>query len=510
MEPQTLTLQPFQIFRRSSKLSVVNLTGYGLSLLTGLVVARLLGPENVGILAVVGVWTFYLRLLRPGWLSVAGREMPPLFGSGQHGEARRIQNVALTGELLFSLIPCVVLVVAGALSHHLVIRISLWLSAAAFAVTTVQSAFQGLLFVYHRFDLVVRMTLILSIGGPAGTLLMLPWLGIYSPLVMPALAAAMALIVVVRQRELFRFRPAWDWATGKRLTRVGVSLTLLTAVGWAYLMSDRPAILAAGIPLATFGYYAFASNVVRGLAQVFWDFTAVLQPALWQEMGRRGSVQDISAEIMRVWVPYVAAGCAAVSFGQAAFGAVVAWIAPAFARSVQVFEVLLFVLVFHSATQLPNLILSASLVNRQHILVLLGGGGLALNVVVLYLLARAGCGLPIIAAASMGVDAVIAVVGYAAMHWHLFRSWKPALGWYGMLVGLAALTVVVYGVFQHGALTYSPGRHIGPLVLRTLIASSVWGSVAVLMRRWWVPASDQLTAPLGAPRPSLVVRGSVG
>jgi len=479
----------------------VYVVGYGLSLATSLVTARVLGPEGVGILALVGVWTFYLRQLRPGWVSAAGREMPPLLGSGQRGEARRIQNVALTGELVCSVVPCAVLVVAGWWSSSPIVRTSLWISAGVFGITTLQGSLQSLLYVYQRFDLIVRMNLVLSVAGPIGVLLTLRWLGIYSPLVMPAVAAALAVMLLARHRELIGYRPAWDWATGARMAKVGFSLSCLSAVGWAYFMSDRPALLAAGLPLAVVGYYAFASNLVRGLAQVFWDFTAVLQPMLWQEIGRRGSVQGVSGEIVRVWVPYMAAGCAVITLGQAVFGAVVKWVAPTFAPSVPVFEILLFLLVFQNATQLPNLILSSALVNRQNFLLRFWAAGLVLNVTVLYTLARVGCGLPALAAASMAVDVVIVIISYAAIHRDLFASWKPARRWYGSLVGLAALTVGLYGMLQCRVFAYSPGGSVWvPLALRTGTALLVWGGVALGVRQWWVSTGSHVTEPLGSPR----------
>src|SRR5713226_7611023 len=125
------TLHPLRILRQSSKLSMSAVLGFALTLGVNLAIGRYLLPEDVGILAVVGVWTFYSQLLKPGLLSTAGRDVPHLLGEGDHQEARRVQNVALSAELLFAVIPFIVVCVAALFYQSRIIRAAFWVGAAS-------------------------------------------------------------------------------------------------------------------------------------------------------------------------------------------------------------------------------------------------------------------------------------------------------------------------------------------------------------------------------------------
>lgn len=477
-------LSPQHIFKQSSKLSAVKVIGCFVALAVNIVAARVLGPEKIGILALIGAWVFYLRLVRPGLISAASREIPHLLGKGQAEQARALQNIALTGELAWTFVPCLVLLGVGFFYSSALVRFGFWASSAAFLVNFMQEASVNLLAARQRFDLIARWNAVMSIAAPLGVLLTIHWLGVYAPLLIPAAAAGIALVFMRETRKAISYRPQWNWPAARSMAKVGISLTLLTLVLWAYFMSDRPAILAAGLSLTAVGYYAFASNIVRGVAQVFWDFTGVLQPILWKEMGRRGSVAAVRGELVRLWIPYMVAGCTAVTLGQAAFGAVVAWLVPRFAPSVAVFELLAFLLVFQNATQLPNLILNSTTLGRQNTLIALWSAGLAFNVAVLYALARAGFSLKAIAAASMAIDLAVAIAGYAAIHRYLFSSWRQARGFYSWLCAAAAAVVGLYAAFQQGIFAYQPRHEASALMWRLLLSACVWGVFWALVYRW--------------------------
>jgi O-antigen/teichoic acid export membrane protein len=489
-------LKPLAIFKQSSKLSMTYVVGYGLAFVANIATARVLGAELVGVLAVVGVWMFYLRLLQPGLLNALSREMPHLLGQGDVAGARRLQNVALTGELIFAGVPLLVLFLAGWTTSHSLIRIGLWLSMAAFSITAMQHALMVPLYARQRFDLIVRITVAVSVLQPLGVLVSLPWLGIYSPWLMPSVAGIIALGILWRHREVVQYRPMLERATARQLIRVGLPLTALGFFQWGYLATDRAAMLAAGVPLAMFGMYALASNVVRALAQVFWDFTSVLQPILWKSLGQHGSVRGISREVTSLWLVYTAMGCVAVTLAQVGFGALVGWWLPTFAQAVPVFEILVFLLVFQNSTQLPTLLLNSTLLNRQHVSLLLWGGALAVNAAAIFAAARAGLGLEAIAATSIGVDVVVAGASYVVTHRSLFNNPHAAWRFYGGLLGLAAVTLGLYLVFQWRPLAYEPTRAVWEsLVRRALLALAVWAAVAVVVWRRWVRTGDTVGEP---------------
>ena len=303
MDADSLSL--WGIFKKSSKLSASSLLGFVLMLWANFTIARVLGPETVGVLALVGVWRFYTGLVKPGLLAGASRDIPHLLGEGNEIEARRLQNVAITGEVIFSLLPLAVIIAAGFCYGSSVIRATLWFTAIVFEITALQTIFTGMLYVHQRFEIIARIRFLTSLVTPALIIITVSWLGIYSPVLAPGITGLVALTMVFGYRQVIAYQLAWDWTSARMMFKVGLPLTALTFVGWAYFMSDRPAILAAGVSLAVVGYYSFASTLIQAAAQVFYDFAAVLQPILWKEVGRFGAVSSLNRDIVRTWIPYM-------------------------------------------------------------------------------------------------------------------------------------------------------------------------------------------------------------
>lgn len=493
-------LNALAIFKQSRRLSAVNLLGYALALVVGIMTARALGPENMGVLALIGTWAFYVQLVKCGLLDGAGREMAHRLGQGRGEEARRIQNIAMTGEFASLALLAGLLVIIGWCYHTPVVRIGLWLAAISVVLNGVRVIWTTPLTIHQRFDIIARVNLLLAVVTPLGVLLTLRKLGIYSPLVMPVVTGLLAVLLLSRSRRLVAYRRVWEWATARRLMSEGFPLALLTMVMWAYFMSDRPAILAAGLSLTMVGYYTFAANFVRGLAQLFWDFTSVLQPSLWRSFGAHGSVRAVSHEVTRLWLVYTFVSCAMATAAQAGFGALVHWVAPRFIPSIRIFEVLVFLLVAQNSIQLPTLLLNSKVLNRQHVSLWLWGAALVINTAALYGLARAGMSLVGIAAASMGIDAVLAVIAYGTVHGELIASPRMAKTFYSRLIGLVVISVGLYGLFQWGPFAYDEAHAVWPpLLLRSVTACVVWGGLAVAIAHRWRTLSEPVQEILLAP-----------
>jgi hypothetical protein len=267
------------------------------------------------------------------------------------------------------------------------------------------------------------------------------------------------------------------------------------------------------VSLTALGFYAFAGSLVRMISQVFDDFAAVLQPILWTEMGRHGSVGGLSEAVTRVWLAYCIAGAVAASLAQAGFGLLVAIAVPNFLPSVPLFEVLVFMLLINNSVALPNLVLGAKTVNRQNTLLVLWGTGLAVNVAAVALVARSGAGLRSVAAASMAVDALLVGVGLALAHKHLFATVRAGWDLYGWMMLFLLTDVALYFLFQWGSFAYRPKSILVPAALRLTAALVVWlpvgGSLYIWLRTRQARLQDGEApddSPHVAPGDSLAVR----
>src|SRR4030042_1495198 len=85
----------------TSAKAVAALAGLGVTLYAG----TILLPEEYGTYGLLSLWLTYVTLATPGLYLAAGREVPVLLGKGQEKEALKVQNIAISSELLYTIVP---------------------------------------------------------------------------------------------------------------------------------------------------------------------------------------------------------------------------------------------------------------------------------------------------------------------------------------------------------------------------------------------------------------------
>ena len=127
-----INLNLFAILKSSAKLSGANLVGVSLTFLQHLITARVLGPDLLGAIRFLGLWSFYAGLIKTGVFDGAQREMLHLIGQGKQDHAISVQNLGLAVEGIFTILPVGVMLGASFFYDDPLFKYGMILTALSF------------------------------------------------------------------------------------------------------------------------------------------------------------------------------------------------------------------------------------------------------------------------------------------------------------------------------------------------------------------------------------------
>jgi O-antigen/teichoic acid export membrane protein len=396
--------------------TVAALTGLGVTLYA----ATILLPEEYGTYGLLILWLTYVNLVTPGMYIAASREMPVFLGKGQEQEATRVQNISLSAELLFTIIPTAVALGAAFIYTDTIMRNGLLIIAVSFIAIRLSNIWAQMIFTRERFNTVALVNIIIAVVSPAVIFISLRWLKIYAMILGPPVAYAISLIYYwTRGRIGFRFK--LDRQEITRLTKVGVVLQGLVVVTIAFRMADRT-IIASMLPLEQLGLYVFAIGFLTYGLSFFEDFARVLQPVLWRHAGTAASIFKGFQDTRRIAV-YLALGTGIViPLAQLAFTLIATLITKKYIDSIPIFYVLSYNLYLMAIAVVPSLILNSSLVNKQNIALLFYAIGLAVSIGLDILVVRLGYGVIGIAWVTIASQGAVTLVLYYIIKKYVFEG----------------------------------------------------------------------------------------
>lgn len=299
--------------------------------------ATILVPEEYGVYGFLGLWIMYAALIRPG-LTISGyREIPVLLGKGEENEALRIQNIAVTSDMVYSVLPFVVILGASLFFSEPILKIGLIITAISYGATQLVNYWVGINFLRQNFNIVAKGRLIAAIVSPLVIVASVHWLRVYALLIVP-IFIAIILWVYYWKRGPINFRFTLDWKETVRLVKIGVVLQTGALALWGFRLADRT-IIASTLSLEQLGLYTFAIGFIIRLLMIPTDFTNVLQPILYKELGRAPSVFEGFKDTKRVAV-YLALGAAMlIPVSQLGFYLVVSLLTTKYINSIPIFIV---------------------------------------------------------------------------------------------------------------------------------------------------------------------------
>lgn len=414
------------IIKNSFKFSAVRAIAILIGVPVTIYVATILTPEEYGLYGFLGLWLMYAGLIGPGILGAGSREVPVLLGREKEEEAARVQNVSISAELLYLVLPLAVILGASFFFSDPTIKFGLIIVAASYAASRLSACWSSINFVREKFNVVAKGNLIVAILAPVVILAGVNSLGVYTLLIGPLIANAVLWIYLLKRGRIgyrFTFHRTEVW----RLLKVGIVLQALTFVFWAFRLADRT-IIAATLPFEELGLYTYAMGFLMFALVLPTDIGKVMQPILWREAARTKSIFTGFSDTKRIAI-YVALGVSVlIPAAQLVYYLVMNLITIKYIASITVFNVLSYNLYLASIVVIPGLILNSSIVNKQRITLFIYAIGLALNVVFDLLIIKLGYGIVGVAWVTICTQGLVTLILYCLIKGHIFKDTKEFLG----------------------------------------------------------------------------------
>lgn len=448
--------------------------------------AAILTPEEYGTYGILILWLTYVGVAAPGIYTAASREMPVLLGQGKEKEALRVQNISVSVELLYTILPVAVVIGVSSFYEDTVMRTGLIIVAMTYAAMRLSGIWASMNFIRERFNKVAVGTLIVAIASPAVALVSLHWLKVYALIIGP-LAAYIVLSIYYLTRGPIGFRFTLDRREIIRLAKIGVVLQGLVIVLMLFRVVDRT-VIASALPLEQLGLYVFAMGFLIYALSLFDDFTRVLQPVLWRHAGTAETISKGFKDTRRIAV-YLALGTSLIiPLSQLFFTLIATLVTKKYAGSIGIFNVLSYNLYLVATAIMPTLILNSSLVNKQKLTLIFYAVGLALSVGLDIMVVRLGYGVTGIAWVTIGTQGLVTIILYYLIKNYLFDNTAEFRKFAGLMVIPFAACFPFYflHVYLYEALTnlwVFTGISLGAQI-------AVWVLVILIFYRQYVSATQ--------------------
>jgi O-antigen/teichoic acid export membrane protein len=408
------------ILKNSVKFTFVKAISAFIGLPVTIYVATVLVPEEYGIYGLLSLWLIYATLIGPGAINAASREIPVLLGRDQKEEALKVQNISISSELTWMIIPTVVIIGASFFYADTVLKTGLIIIAISYIAHRLAGIWIRMNFVREKFNTVAGGNLIITLVSPVVILLSVHWLKVYALLVGPLVAHVIALVYYFTKGAI-NFRFTFDKREIIRMVKVGIIFQGLGLIFWAFRIADRT-IIASTLSLEELGLYTFAIGFLMYALALFTDFGWVLQPVLWREAGTADSVFEGFKDTKRIAV-YLALGTAVIiPIAQLVFYLVVTLITKKYIDSITIFHVLSYNLYLASIGIIPRLILNSSMVNKPKIPLYFFAVGLALNIGLDLWVIRLGYGVIGVAWVTIGTQGLVTFILYYFIKDYVFKA----------------------------------------------------------------------------------------
>jgi O-antigen/teichoic acid export membrane protein len=481
-----MAISIINIAKNSLKFSSVQIVYALVSMLVTIYVATILAPEEYGTYGFLGLWLMYAGFVGLGLTSAGFREVPVLLGKGEEKEALRIQNISITSDMLYSILPFAVLIGASFFYSEPILKFGLIIVAISFISNRFVNYWLGVNFLRQNFNIAAKGRFIAGIAIPLLTLVGIHWLKVYALLIAP-IGAAIAMGIYYWRKGPIEFHFRLDWKETHRLVKFGVVLQTGTLVYWGFRLADRT-IIASTLPLDQLGFYVYATGFVMLVLNIPVEFGNVLQPVLWKEAGKAESIYEGFKDLRRIAV-YITLGTAVlVPLSQVVFYLIASLITTQYISSIPIFHVLSYNLYLASAAIIPAAILTSSIVNKQSIFLVLYSIGLALNIAFNILVIRLGYGVVGVAWVTICTQGLVTFLLYRFIRSYIFTDVNEFVRFIIRILTPFAITIPFYFIHSYlGSATSNVWTFTGISLAAQVV---VWSFVIGIFYRDYLSLRD--------------------
>lgn len=386
--------------------------------------AEVLGSEEYGVYGIVLLWAQYTGLIKPGLVAQATREIPVL--ERQKKDSYSIQNISISGELIFALIPFIILICSSFLYDDIRIKFSLILLSIVSIVVKINDIWGSINIVRKKFTNVAKARLISGLVGPSIIFILTKDFGLYSLVVYTGFAAFFSLLYYSNFSSIdFKFK--FDYQKIKLIFKDGIILQFLAISFWAFRLSDRT-MISFFLSYEDLGLYTFAANLALFLKTFVGEFHTVLQPIAWGEINKED--KSTFSNLLKTTYFISIISFVFIPLSQLVFFFIVNFYSVEYISASPVFNILSFSTYSIAVGGIVGIILNSNTFKKYNLSLTYSLIGLLLNLILDYFLIVNGHGLISIALATLIVQFFISFVQFIHLKDYMFENYINLLKFY--------------------------------------------------------------------------------
>ena len=475
-----MTISIRNIVKQSAKFNVVSIISLLLKIPNQIIIGMFLIPEEYGIISFVALWKLYAGLINPGMLSAAQREIPYLIGKKEERQSIKVQNIAISSDLIYSILPFLAIFCASFFYSNKIIKIGLMITAFSFFSTRFVNYWSTINFIKQNFTVVAMGRLISSILSPIIIIISIYWLGIYSVLIAPLVCTLIVGIYYFKKAPIgYSFQ--FEWAETVRLIKIGFIFSLSGIIFYVYRMTDRT-IIASFLSLHDLGLFTFAMMFVMFGINFLSDFGRVLEPILWEHSGKVKNPNDSFNNTKRMAVYMALVTAMIIPLVQVGYNLTVKLILPKYIESIPLFFILSNMLYLASMATIPSVILNSIVVNKQAFVTTIYAIGAGINIILDLFIIYVGYGIKAIAFVTVLSQGMATFVLYF-LAWKYMIKQRNELALFLRQIMLPFIISVTFSVFHgffYSSTTLSPWFLS---VISILFQTIIWYFIILLFYR---------------------------
>jgi O-antigen/teichoic acid export membrane protein len=482
-------LRIIDVFRNSLKFNVATLFSQIISFPKGIIIALFLSPADYGIISLIGLWGTYISLISPGFVTLAERESPVLLGENRETEANRIQNIAFSGEFIYSVLICIVAAISSFFMSSTVLKVGLLLLSTQYIFSQMSKMLACVLRVHHKFGVVAKMDLINSAVNFIVIILLVYWLRVYGILIANFISILSSFLFLKKYSD-YKFSFTWDSQELKRMFKISVFFVLQGIAYWGYRLADKT-IISTFLTMHAMGIYSFAMSFMLMALVLFTQFGTTRQPMLWRNTGTATTEQEAFGIGKRIIVYVLLAASICTAFLQIGFFIVVTYITNKYFDSIPVFNMLSLFLIAASINIVPSLILNSKRVNKQKISLVTYIVALTICFIADTIVVKLGYGIIGVAFVTVLTQFILSVGSYFLVRKHIFNGNKDLSQ--NILYVILPITIAVIFTILNNLLINQWRNPIGLSI--TSIASQIiiWTIVIKMFYKKHIPKDGILS-----------------
>lgn len=341
-------------------LGSAQMTSNIIRIISGLIIAKLLIPETLGLFNGFGLIIGYLPIAQLGVMNGLNRELPYLFGKNEHEKARHFASVAQFWELGLACISFAILFILSLAKlfqgNYLYFAGYLTYAFTAFHFFYSTNYLQILFRTNRDFNKLSAIALIVSATSLLLIILVWKW-GFYGLGLRLVLISAIEFILLYKYRPL-RVKPLWNTSIYKEIVKVGMPIFIVGYVFSLWGVLQNTIVFKFGGP-QQYGYFSLAIMVEASLAVLIGAVNQVIYPKLSFEYGKGTSLNSLLKIILKPVIIVFAILVPSVVLMWLALPLVVKWWLPQYINGIAAAQwtlITLFISVFGAFNLIFNVI----------------------------------------------------------------------------------------------------------------------------------------------------------